>query len=269
MRPAGRRPGHRRPRFVEWRVLLERRFTTAYRVWDRAAGRWRFVKCCADERAARRELAVLRALPAHPSLVRVRGLLVLSGRSCLMMEWVPGRSLRQVIQRRGPLPAEEAVAIACQILEALDAVHRRGFVHGDLHDGNVLVATGGQRRVALVDFEHAVPKDGSGRARACRQLAPVPPHLPPELSTGLLDDRSDLYGVGFLCASMLLGRRPRPGEIQARAQPASADHGPARTPADQVVWQVIATATHRSPEGRYPSARAMLAALRRAVASGP
>jgi len=126
-----------------------------------------------------------------------------------------------------------------------------------------------------VDFQHAARKDPSGKAQAVRHLDRVPPWLAPETSTGLLDDRADLYGVGYMCAAMLLGRNPAAEEIAARARsqaaPAAAPGGPSsaavrgsgRRPRLNV-WEVLATATHPSPARRFRSAREMLGALNRA-----
>lgn len=235
---------------------------------------------------------MLKTLPVHPGLVPLRDHFFQDGQTCLVLDWVPGPTLRQFIRDRGPLSPAETVAIACRLLEGLHVLHRRGYIHGDLHGGNVLVT--GDGGVKLIDFQHAVRKGPAGRARAIRKLSPVPRQLAPESRKGLLTDRSDLYGVGFLCAAMLLGRDPRPDEIEslaaaadrsvtgnaatggtraadpAKAPPADAAGGVAQdapVPGTRALWSVIVRAMHQCPERRYPSARALAAALRRAASA--
>ena len=224
-------------------------------------------------------MAVLRALPRDPGFVRLEGTRVRRGRLCLVLEWVPGRTLKQLLREQGPLPVDTAVEVTRSLLRSLHRLHRAGFVHGDLHVGNVLVADGPRGSVKLIDFQHAVRKGPGGRAPGVRRLGRPPAHLPPETSTGILDDRFDLYGVGFMGAAMLLGRAPRAGEIArlaATAPGAAADMPLAPAGGSEqerhrvrALWQVFARATDPDPAARYPSARAMLAALRRAAAIAP
>ena len=248
--------------------------------WDRLARRWRFVKVYKDPEAARRETAVLRALPRHPCLVRPRGFFLHDGYGHILMDLARGRSLRQIINERGPLPVPLVRAIARNLLLGLVAVHRAGYVHGDLHSGNVLLTDLRRGRIKIVDFQHAARKDRSGKAQAVRRLDRIRTWLAPETSTGLLDDRTDLYGVGYMCAAMLLGRNPAAEEITARARsqtsPAPAPDGPSSAtgrgrgrPLRPNVWEVLATATQPSPAQRFRSAREMLVALNRASWTEP
>lgn len=182
------------------------------------------------------------------------------GCSYIVMDYVRGQSLKQAIKLHGQLPLPVVRAAVHNMLSCLHAVHRAGYVHGDLHSGNVLVTDLKRGRLKIVDFQHASRKGACGTAPAVPRLGKVAPKLAPETATGPLTDRTDLYGVGYMCAAMLLGRDPRPGEIALLAQrnPASSPHS------SPSVWEVLATATDPSPARRFRSAREMLAALRRA-----
>src|SRR5690606_838947 len=151
-------------RLVGWRLLVQRLSTSVYQAWDPRARRWLCIKCYEDPERARREMNVLRVLSPDPGFARLEGVAVRRGRLCLVLEWVPGRPLRVVLRDRGPLPAGTAVAVAASLLRILHRLHRAGFVHGDLHSGNVLVVDGRRGRVKLIDFQHAARKGPDGRA---------------------------------------------------------------------------------------------------------
>ena len=124
----------------------------------------------------------------------------------LAMDHVRGQSLYDRVAR-GPIPTDEALEIADQILDALDAVHAQGVVHRDLKPGNVLLATGHRPDVRLIDFGLAKVPDhgltsagvfvGSARYAATEQL-----------HGRRVDSRTDLYAVGGLLYAMLTGRAP-------------------------------------------------------------
>jgi serine/threonine protein kinase len=96
----------------------------------------------------------------HPNIVRVRDLFHEDGTYCLVMDFVQGDSLFNLIQKRGTLPTEKAVKYILQIGEALKVVHQAGLVHRDAHPGNIMVQQDG--KAVLIDFGIAgetVPKN--------------------------------------------------------------------------------------------------------------
>ncbi len=195
------------------------------------------------------------SLPAHRSLVRYYGYFVRRRMGYIVMERVPGPSLKRLVRRQGPLSPEKTVSIAKSILAGLDVMHRHGYVHGDLHSKNVIVPNFETATVKIIDFQHAVRIRKSGRARAIRRLPKPPRELAPESRRRFIDVRYDLYSVGFMCATMLLGRPPRrKWRIRSRRfQP-------------QELWSVIRKATHPRPRERYGSAKEMMQALNAALA---
>lgn len=190
----------------------------------------------------------MESFPAHPSLVQYHGYFIRKRMGYIVMEWIAGETLMKAVRRRGPLDPKKAVNISLGILSGLDVLHRLGYVHGDLHSRNVIVSNFDAPAIKIIDFQHAVRKRENGKARAIRRLAKPPRELAPESRKRLIDDRYDLYSVGFMCATMLLGRAPKRRLRKARAS-------------DDALWQVIRKATHRRPEERYRSAKEMMKAL--------
>jgi predicted Ser/Thr protein kinase len=124
----------------------------------------------------------------------------------IVMEYLEGQTLAQVIQRRGALPLERTVTILRRLAEALDYAHQCGLVHRDVKPGNVIVHPSGQ--VALTDF---------GVARAAQEtrltttgaLIGTPKYMSPEQARGEeADHRTDIYSLGVVAYEMLCGRAP-------------------------------------------------------------
>ncbi|MDC7338126.1 protein kinase [Streptomyces lydicus] len=183
----------------------------------------------------------------------------------LVMEYVPGRTLSQVLAD-GLLPVPQAVDIAGQVLEALEHSHRHAIVHRDIKPANVMLTATG--RVKVVDFgiakalsEVATRLTGTGVAVG------TPAYLAPEQINGAeTDHRTDLYAVGCLLHELLTGRPPYTGDspfsvmhqhLAAVPPPASALR-PGLPPA---VDEVIRRALLKNRADRFADASAMKAAL--------
>lgn len=249
---------------------------------DKATRRRIAVKENRNVREARQEFRVMRSYRDVTHLVRAERFFRRKGRGCIVMEWIPGATLRETIQRRGAFEPAKAAAIALNILSGLEELHRSGFVHGDLHSGNVMVTNLDQGAVKIIDFQHAVPLGRSGRAKAKRRLSKPPPALAPESKKRVIDVRYDLYGVGYMTASMLLGRepkrRPRRGPlpkavvkaIVKRLKSAGVSDAGRKELECSVahrLWTVALKGAHPDPAKRYPSAGAMARAIENAVRS--
>src|SRR3984893_5235843 len=132
-----------------------------YRAHDTKLGRDVAIKVLPEtfahdpERLSRfqREAKMLASLN-HPNIAAIYGLEEDASKSYLVMELVPGETLRERIAREGPLPVEEALGICRQIAEALEAAHDKGLIHRDLKPGNIMVTPEG--RVKLLDFGIAI-----------------------------------------------------------------------------------------------------------------
>ncbi|HUQ42276.1 MAG TPA: protein kinase [Candidatus Limnocylindrales bacterium] len=219
----------------------------------------------ADE--ARRAAAV-----AHPNVVAVYDEGRDGAESFMVMEYVRGKTLRDVIAERGPLPAHEAARIVAQIASALDAAHEAGVIHCDVKPANVILAEHGTAK--LTDF---------GIARAARgprehELLGTARYIAPERVAGESPtERSDIYSLGLVAYELLAGR-PAHAEMDTEDLLRERLDGPppslrtARVGVSENVDIVVRRALARDPQQRYSSAgafaRQLLAASERGNATG-
>jgi tRNA A-37 threonylcarbamoyl transferase component Bud32 len=149
----------------------------------------------------------------HPNIATVIDFGTLpNGASFLVMEYVEGRSLRQVIDADGKLPAARAIRILVQIANALACAHREGVVHRDLKPENVLVADRADERdvVKVIDFGTARIARSNGPALTTfGTLFGTPPYMSPEQVMGQpAESAADQYALGIIAFELLTGSRP-------------------------------------------------------------
>jgi tetratricopeptide (TPR) repeat protein len=160
----------------------------------------------------RKELLLARQV-SHRNAVRIHDLGVAGDLLFLTMDYVPGRSLRALLEEDGPLAPRQAVAIARQLAAALAAAHAEGVVHRDLKPANVLVDEGG--RAFITDFGVARSMTAAGPTQT-GAIVGTPDYLSPEQARGEpVDGRSDVYALGILLFEMLSGRLPFAGDSYA------------------------------------------------------
>jgi Tol biopolymer transport system component len=197
------------------------------------------------------------------------------GPDYLVMELVDGAPLR------GPVPIEKAVALAEQILDALDAAHRQGIVHRDLKPENILLTKNG---VKVLDFGLAKierPAGAAGRSEALTEAASrtaeqsvlgTLPYMSPEQIEGEdADARSDVFAFGVVLYELIAGRRPFAGRTQTgliasilkEDPPPLGDLRPSPPPG---VVAVVRTCLEKDPEKRWQSAREVRHVLKWAAA---
>jgi len=203
-----------------------------YRARDTTLGRDVAIKALpasvgADpERVTRfqREAHLLAALN-HPHIATIHGIVEAQGSTYIVLELVEGESLAQRLQG-GPIPMPEALVIARQVADALQAAHMKGIIHRDLKPGNVMLTPEG--RVKVLDFGLAKAVDPSDAASAT-YVANSPTFTSPATQMGMIlgtaaymapeqakgkavDKRADVWAFGCLFYEMLTGRRPFDGE---------------------------------------------------------
>jgi len=216
-----------------------------------------------------RELDAIERLN-HPNVVHGLGHGTLpDGRPYLILEYIEGPSLREVLHERGPLPPAEMLAILEPLCDALNAAHDAGLVHRDVKASNVILARdrGGIRPV-LLDFGlvKLVDQVGPGLTSS-RSMLGTPAAMAPEQMRGQsVDARTDIYALGLLAFHMLTGQPAfggAPGVVQSYLQV----HGPRPRPSakvdiDPAIDEPIARALAPDPGARYQNARSLSAALR-------
>jgi serine/threonine-protein kinase len=147
---------------------------------------------------------------SHPNIVGVYDQGADGQYLYLAMEYVPGRTLRELLQERRWLPWQEALAIMDPVLAGLTAAHQAGIVHRDVKPENVLLTADG--RVKVVDFGLARASAAVGNTRAGMIIGSVN-YIAPEQVTGApTDPRTDVYSAGVMLFEMLSGRQPFSGE---------------------------------------------------------
>jgi serine/threonine-protein kinase len=155
-----------------------------------------------------REANALRKLN-HPNIVRVIDQFEEDGRHYIVMEYMPGGSLAQLIAREGQLPLERVVQIGLDLADALTRTHRLDIIHRDLKPGNVLLAADGTPR--LTDFGVAHVGDGQTLLTLTQagSIIGTIAYLSPEACEGKPhDERSDIWALGIILYMMLAGRHP-------------------------------------------------------------
>jgi len=197
---------------------------------------------------------------AHPNVVNVFDQGQDAESAYLVMEYLPGITLRELLQEYGALTPEQTMDITEAILGGLAAAHKAGIVHRDLKPENVLLADDG--RIKIGDF--GLARAASANTATGQALLGTIAYLSPELVTrGIADTRSDIYAVGIMMFEMLTGEQPFKGEqpMQIAYQHAN-DSVPApstlnpRVPAE---WdELVVWATSRDPQDRPADARALL-----------
>jgi Protein kinase domain len=236
------------------------------------------LKTLRPEMGARAELverfrveAIALARLHHRHIAAVYAFFEHGGRHHIAMQYVPGRTLEQVLQQRGRLPWREAAAMAADVLDALDHAHAVGVVHRDLKPANLMLDVRG-RTVCTVVMDFGIARV-MARARQTRSgtLVGTLEYIAPELvHGGDADARSDIYALGCVLYEAVSGRLPFEAASDFELMRAHAEQqAPRPTVAEgelpAALEGVILRMLDKRPERRYASARECLDALAAAV----
>jgi len=201
---------------------------------------------------------------AHPNIVNVFDQGQEGQLTYIVMEYLPGITLRELLADFGALTVAQTLDIVTAILNGLDAAHTAGIVHRDLKPENVLLADDG--RIKIADF--GLARASTHNTATSQALLGTIAYLSPELiSRGEADLRSDIYALGIMMFEMLTGEQPYQGDqaVTIAYQHAndivpapSSKNSSVPAPFDELVdW-----CTRRSPDERPPHARALLEHVR-------
>jgi eukaryotic-like serine/threonine-protein kinase len=210
---------------------------------------------------------------AHPHVVGVYDQGEADGLVYLAMEYIPGRTLRDVIREYGPLTSEQAMVLLEPVLEALSAAHAAGLVHRDIKPENVLISHDGRVKVADFGLARAVATSDTN-ATAGVLIGTVAYLAPEQVERGEADARTDVYAAGVCLFEMITGRVPHGGDSPLAV---AYQHVNADVPAPSSITSgippeadaIVRAATRRDPNQRYRSSADFLADIRRARASLP
>jgi eukaryotic-like serine/threonine-protein kinase len=196
---------------------------------------------------------------SHPNIVSIYDRGEAEGTYYIAMEYLDGRSLKELIVGRGPAPVHVAIDYTRKILDALRFAHRNGIVHRDIKPHNVIVDAEG--RVKVTDF--GIARAGTSQMTEVGSIIGTAQYLSPEQAKGApVDQTSDLYSVGVVLYELLTGKVPFSGDspveiamkhISAIPEPPSSIRPEIPEDLDLIVLRALA----KTPEERYPSAEEM------------
>jgi eukaryotic-like serine/threonine-protein kinase len=203
----------------------------------------------------------------HPNIVGVYDTGDQADVHFIVMEYVEGRTLRDVIRADGPLLPERAAEIGEAVARALSSAHQAGLVHRDIKPGNIMLTREGE--VKVMDFGIARTSTGDTLTQTAAILGTAS-YLSPEQAQGLsVDTRSDIYSLGCVLYEMLTGRAPFIGDspvaiaymhVKEDPVPPSRLNQDVPPTLDSVVLKCMA----KNPANRYESAEELRADLERA-----
>ena len=196
---------------------------------------------------------------SHPNVVSIYDRGEAEGSYFIVMEYVEGRTLKELLVTRGPCPVPVAISYVRQVLAALRYAHRNGIVHRDIKPHNVLVDHEG--RVKVADF--GIARAGSSQMTEAGSIIGTAQYLSPEQARGApVDESSDLYSTGIVLYELLTGELPFTGETPveiamkhlSQVPPAPSSIRP-EIPRDLDL--VVLRALAKEPADRYRSAKEM------------
>ena len=222
-----------------------------------------------DEEMGRRFLAEIKLARkvSHPNVCRIHEYGQDGNLRFISMELVDGVDLRRLVSSSQGLPVQEALDLAIQAADGLQAIHDVGIVHRDLKTPNLMRDRNG--RVRLMDFGIAKQARGPAAASltATGMILGTPEYMSPEQAgAGKVDERSDIYALGVVLFEMLTGHVPFHGETPMatalkQIQEAPPLEGPAAAGIPEDLLPLIRQTLEKDPAARYQTAREMSAAM--------
>ncbi len=210
----------------------------------------------------------------HPHIVHVIDFDVADGYYFMIVDYIPGKTLRAYLDERGALTWSEALAITTQLTEALAYAHARGTIHRDIKPGNVIFKDEASTHVVLNDF-------GIGKllndatVTTTGAMVGTPAYMSPEAVMGQrIDARADIYSLGIMLYEMVTGHVPYTGDtpmsvIMKQLQEPLPSLRDTRPDFPEPVVRLIEKALAKDPQERFQSAEAFAQAIRETQAALP
>ncbi len=204
----------------------------------------------------------------HPNIVQVYTVGQIEGQHYIAQEYVQGQTLRNLLQKKGPLDVSVALHVMRQVAAALVAAAERGIVHRDIKPENIMITRKGEVKVADFGLAQVSHEEQLHLTQEGVTMG-TPLYMSPEQVKGRkLDQRSDIYSFGVSCYHMLAGRTPFVGEtavavavqhLQDQPEPLGELRKDLPAPLCAIVHRMLA----KDPKDRYDTAAAVLADVRR------
>lgn len=203
---------------------------------------------------------------SHPNIVNVYDVGDDEGLYYIVMELVEGITLKRFIERKGKLEIKEALGIAIQIAQGMEAAHSNHIIHRDIKPQNIIISRDGKVKVA--DF--GIAKAASSNTVTQTALGSVHYLSPEQARGGYSDEKSDIYSLGVTLYEMLTGILPFAGDntvsvallhIQSEAQPVREIDSAIPVSVDKIVQKCM----QKKPERRYLTASSLITDLKRSI----
>ena len=205
----------------------------------------------------------------HPGLTTIHHADVVDGIPYLVMQYIDGPALSEVLKQTGPLSLSTLFAVLDAVSEAIGELHDRGIIHRDIKPGNVLLSHDG--RVVVTDFGLALARPMGQRGPSSERLGGTPAYMAPEMFAGEVSLRSDVYALGVMTFELLTGELPFTGTVEEVREKHLDEPLPLeplqQRRLDPALIEVLQRATHKNAMFRYKTAEYLRKALRGSIAT--
>lgn len=242
-----------------------------YKAFDRDIERVIALKCIRPELANHTEVVqrftqelLLARQIAHKNVIRIFDVRESGGLKFITMEFLEGQSLAALMEKRGKLPAAEAVDIIRQVCSGLAAAHAEGVIHRDLKPSNIMIEPSG--RVVVMDFGLARAQDQDVLTKTGAIMGTFQ-YMSPEQAKGeKADGRSDIFTVGIMLYELLTGSTPYQsdssiGSLLKRTQEAAVPPSTLEASVPRALNAIVCKCLERDVKARYQSVNELLADL--------
>lgn len=199
----------------------------------------------------------------HPNIVAVFDFGQFEDTSYLVMEYIKGDDLKDILDANGRFSLEQAIGIICEVLNGLAFAHDNGVVHRDIKPANIIKLNNGQIKIA--DF--GIARLDSSELTNVGDMVGTPIYMSPEALRGdTVDARSDLYAVALALLELITGSKPTAGFVDIESITEQLEDSSVGKQYHQYFIEVFAKALHRKPDFRFQSAAAFLTKLKEFLA---
>ncbi|MCU0755449.1 MAG: protein kinase [Xanthomonadales bacterium] len=202
---------------------------------------------------------------ADPNVVQIYFIGELSGRPYLVMEFIEGEDLSDVLKREGRLSPKEALRLVALAARGLHAAHKAGVIHRDIKPANLIRTREGG--IKITDFGIALAQDGASKLTGTGAIVGTPGYLSPEACLGnTLDARSDIYSLGVVLYELLVGRLPYRNSsplsmMMEIVQAEVPDLMAVDRSFDPALASLLRTMLAKDPKERHPDCATLVAAI--------
>ena len=202
----------------------------------------------------------------HPNIVNVYDVGEDNGIYYIVMELIEGITLKKYIEKKGKLPIKEAVSIAIQVAQGIEAAHNNHIIHRDIKPQNIMISREG--KVKVTDF--GIARAASSHTINGNAMGSVHYISPEQAKGGYIDEKSDIYSLGISLFEMITGEVPFEGDstVSVALQHINEEMPNPRDYVEELpvsVEKILAKCTQKKPERRYLKVSTLIADLKKSL----